>query len=211
MPTIASMHAMNENALRRVVKKLFPATDSLLISCMVFTSSIATEGSIERSSDRMIEIRPRGSATVLTSRCLEKAVDWLIDKYTSGSTGPLSESVISQGLVGSAKKINLLPIGFSCGKYRFAMASLMIATAGELVVSVGRKLRPSPRVIPISWKKSEVTARLDTLIVSLSCFVEPRPSISKLSIDLLPVSGTPQAKAAALTPGKAETLASASL
>src|SRR6266487_4137133 len=195
MPTIVSMQAMNENALMSVVKKLFPATDSLLISCMVFTSSIATEGSIERSSDRMI------------------------DKYTSGSTGPLSESerisrtipMISQGLVGSAEKINLLPIGFSCGKYRFAMVSLIIATAGELVVSVGRKLRPSLRVMPISRKKSEVTARLDTLIVSLSCLVELRPSISKLSIDLLPLSGTPQAKAAALTPGKAETLASASL
>src|SRR5947209_2606256 len=92
MPTMAKMDATIENALMSVVKKVFAATDSLRICCIVFTSSIATEGSMERSSDLIVGIRVLGSALVLTNRCLEKAVDWEIGRYTSATSGPLNES-----------------------------------------------------------------------------------------------------------------------
>ena len=104
-------------------------------------------------------------------------------------------------------------MGFTCGKYRLAIASFTTATEGITArfVSVewlAGKFLPDSTCCPINSKYSGVTERKGIQSASLNLPESDSPPIFTVVIHLFPVSGTPQAKATCLTPGNAEMRAS---
>src|SRR5439155_14988741 len=119
---------------------------------------------------------------------------------------------ISAGLSLFGKIMSFFPTGFSFGKNRSAIARLMVATNGALVLaagpshaSVARKARPATILRPNVSKYSDVTQRIGRFSFSLSLVVSAGFSISTGPVHLLPVKGKPHPMATLFTPGSAVT------